>query len=41
MWGGASLQNLTTVTDMIKADWPESIVFINEVGISSLDPNRD
>jgi hypothetical protein len=30
MWGGASLANLTTVTDMIKRDWPLGITYINE-----------
>ena len=30
IWDGASIANLTTVTDMIKADWPEAIIYINE-----------
>jgi hypothetical protein len=30
MWAGTSLANLTAVTDLIKADWPTGIVFINE-----------
>jgi hypothetical protein len=30
MWDGASLANLTTVTDMIKRDCPDCIIYINE-----------
>lgn len=30
IWDGTSIANLTAVTDMIKRDWPDGIVFINE-----------
>ena len=30
MWDGASIKNLTTITDMIKTDWPEAIIYVNE-----------
>ena len=30
LWDGTSLENLTTVVDMIKTDWPDAITFINE-----------
>lgn len=30
MWDGVSMANLTVLTDTIKADWPEAILFINE-----------
>ena len=30
MWDGVSMQNLTDLTDQMKHDWPESLLFINE-----------
>eukprot|EP00039_Didymoeca_costata_P002707 m.62050 g.62050 ORF g.62050 m.62050 type:complete len:356 (+) comp11478_c0_seq1:181-1248(+) len=30
IWDGASIQNLSLVTDMIKKDWPTSLIYINE-----------
>ena len=30
LWDGTSMQNLSTVSELIKRDWPEAVVYINE-----------
>ena len=39
MWSGASLQNLTVVTRLIRRVWPEALIYINEARQQINDAN--